>query len=160
MGAMTASARRTQVSIEIAERIGLDEDMIEHLVYASYNRVRKGELLGSTFASRVANWYLHLERMRALWSSVALMSGLYHDQQMEKHLPLPVDSRHFNHWLRLFRETALEVCPPAAVEHFIGRAGCIADSPELGIAGKHDILFMKGQRLRRPDAEADPNGDG
>ena len=81
------------------------------------------------------------------------MSGRYHGQPMEKHLPLPVDSHHFDHWLRLFRETALEVCPPAAASHFIERAERIAESLELGIAGKKGVLLMKGRRLRRPDAE-------
>jgi hemoglobin len=78
---------------------------------------------------------------------------------MEKHLPLPVDSRHFDHWLGLFRETALEVCPSAAAAHFIERAGHIAESLELGIAGKNGILLMKGQRLRRPDAEVYLKGE-
>jgi truncated hemoglobin YjbI len=37
--------------------------------------------------------------MCAFWSSVALMSGRYHGQPMEKHLPLPIDARHFDRWL-------------------------------------------------------------
>jgi truncated hemoglobin YjbI len=45
------------------------------------------------------------------------MSGRYHGQPMEKHLPLPVDSRHFDRWLALFDETAHDVCPPAAAAH-------------------------------------------
>ena len=72
---------------------------------------------------------------------------------MEKHLPLPIDGRHFDHWLRLFRETVLEICAPAAAAHFIERARRIADSLEFGIATKHGVLLMKGQRFRRPDAE-------
>ena len=34
------------------------------------------------------------------------MSGIYHGRPMEKHLPLPVDFRHFDRWLTLFEETA------------------------------------------------------
>ena len=150
---MNASRRRTQIAADIAERTGIDEAMIQRLVQAFYAKVRKDAFLGPIFDSRVGNWDLHLERMCAFWSSVALMSGRYHGQPMERHLPLPVDGRHFDHWLELFRETAREVCPSAAAAHFIERAGRIAESLELGIAGKNGILLMKGQRLRRPDAE-------
>ena len=88
--------------------------------------------------------------MCAFWSSVALTSGVYSGRPMEKHLPLPVDARR---WLALFNDTAHEVCPPAAAEHFIERAHRVAESLELGIAGQHRVLLMKGERLRRPDAD-------
>jgi hemoglobin len=53
---------------------------------------------------------------------------------MAVHLPLPIDTPHFNRWLGLFAATAHELCPPAAAAHFIERAHRIADSLELGIA--------------------------
>jgi len=127
--------------------------MIERLVHAFYAKVRGDVLLGPVFDERIADWALHLRRMCAFWSSVALMSGRYHGQPMEKHLPLPVDARHFDRWLALFEETATETCPPAAAAHFIERAQRIAESLEMGIAGRDGILLMKGQRLRRPDTE-------
>ena len=42
----------------------------------------------------------------AFWSSVALMSGRYHGQPMVAHLPLPIDTPHFDRWLEIFAETA------------------------------------------------------
>ena len=156
---MNASQRRAQITADIVERTGIDEAMIRRLVHAFYTKVRKDALIGPIFDTRVGSWDLHLERMCSFWSSVALMSGRYHGQPMEKHLPLPVDSRHFDHWLRLFCETALEVCPPAAAAHFIERAERIAESLELGIAEKNGVLLMKGERLRRPDAEVYLRGD-
>jgi len=72
---------------------------------------------------------------------------------MEKHLPLPVDGRHFDRWLGLFRQAAREVCPPVAAAHFIERAERIAQSLEMGIAVSQGVLLMTGERLRRPDAE-------
>jgi hemoglobin len=153
MSVMKASQRRAQVVADIAERTGIDEAMIQCLVHAFYAKVRKDGLLGPIFDSHVGSWDLHLERLCSFWSSVALMSGRYHGQPMEKHLPLPVDSRHFDRWLQLFRETALEVCPSRAAAHFVDRAARIAESLELGIAGKNGILLMKGERLRRPDAD-------
>jgi len=150
---MTTSQRRAQITADITERTGIDEAMIQQLVHAFYAKVRRDALLGPIFDNRVGSWDLHLNRMCEFWSSVALMSGRYHGQPMEKHFPLPVDSRHFDHWLVLFRETALEVCPPAAAAHFIERADRIAESLELGIAGKNGILLMKSERLKRPDSE-------
>ena len=105
------------------------------------------------FAARIADWEPHLQRMFAFWSSVALMSGVYHGRPMEKHLPLPVDARHFDRWLALFAETAHEVCPPEAAVHFVERAQRVAESLELGIAGSLGKLLMKGERLQRPDSD-------
>ena len=155
---MAPSERRTQITAEIVERTGIDEDMIKRLVHAFYDRVRKDKLLGPIFDTRIVNWGLHLERMCAFWSSVALMSGGYHGQPMAKHLPLPVDGRHFDRWLQLFRESVHEVCPSSAAAHFVERAERIAESLELGIAGQNGILLMKGQRLRRPDTAVFLNG--
>lgn len=150
---MTASKRRAAVTASIMEETGIDEEMIERLVHAFYGKVRNDPWLGPVFEEKVADWDLHLQRMCAFWSSVALMSGRYRGQPMEKHLRLPVDGRHFDRWLALFRETAEEVCPPTAAQHFIERAQQIAESLELGMAGYQGQVLMKGERLRRPDEE-------
>lgn len=150
---MTAEERRARITAEIVERTGIDEAMIARLVQAFYGKVRQDALLGPVFDERIADWEPHLRRMCAFWSSVVLLSGRYHGQPMEKHLPLPVDSRHFDRWLTLFEETAHDVCPPTAAAHFAGRARRIAESLELGIAGRNSILLMDGQRLRRPDSD-------
>src|SRR5215203_5275453 len=89
-------------------------------------------------------------------SSVALMTGRYHGQPMRKHLPLPVDGRHFDRWLALFEATARELCPPKAADHFIERARRIAESLELGIAGTHGVMLGKGERLHRAELNAEP----
>jgi hemoglobin len=150
---MTPAERRATIATEIAERTGIDEAMIECVVHTFYGKVRKDALLGPMFDARIADWEPHLQRMCAFWYSVALMSGVYRGRPMEKHLPLPVDGRHFDRWLALFEDTAHEICPPAAAEHFIERAHRVADSLELGIAGQHRVLLLKGNRLRRPDAD-------
>jgi hemoglobin len=150
---MTPAERRAAMAAEITERTGIDEAMIDRLVRAFYAKLQGDAMLGPVFAERIADWEPHLQRMCAFWSSVALMTGRYHGRPMEKHLPLPVDGRHFDRWLAVFGETAREVCPPAAAEHFIERARNIAQSLELGIAGKHGILLLGDERLRRPDGE-------
>jgi hemoglobin len=150
---LTGKDRRLQISADLRERTGIDAAMIDRLVRAFYGKARADALLGPVFAERVADWEPHFKRMSEFWSSVALMTGIYHGRPMEKHLPLPVDGRHFDRWLELFQESAREVCPPAAAEHFIERAERIAQSLELGIAVRHGVLLGKGERLKRPDSE-------
>jgi len=150
---MTSQDRRSAIIADIVGRTGIDDAMIDRLVRTFYGKIRKDPLLGPVFEARIFDWEPHLQRMCAFWSSVALLSGVYSGRPMEKHLPLPVDARHFDRWLALFEQTAREVCPPAAAEHFIERAQNVAQSLELGIAGKHRVLLMKGERLRRQDAD-------
>ncbi len=150
---MIPNERQAQITASIVERTGIDDGMIARLVRTFYGKVRSDPLLGPVFAQRITHWEPHLERMCEFWSSVALMTGIYHGRPMEKHLPLPVDSRHFDRWLQLFGQTAHEVCPPAAAEHFIERARRIAQSLEIGIAVQNGVLLMRGERLQRPDSQ-------
>jgi hemoglobin len=144
--------RQLRAAAEIARLTGIDAAMIDRLVRTFYGKVQQDEVLAPVFAGRISDWEPHLVRMCEFWSSVALMTGSYHGRPMEKHLPLPVDARHFDRWLRLFGEAAREVCPPAAAAHFIERAERIAQSLEMGIAVSRGVLLPPGGRFRRPDA--------
>jgi hemoglobin len=157
MSVDSAAERRAQITAQIKADTGIDELMINRLVRGFYARVRQDALIGPVFASRITDWEPHLQRMCDFWSSVALMTGRYHGQPMQRHLPLPVDSRHFDRWLALFEQTARELCPPNAAEHFIERARRIAESLELGIAGAHGVLLAKDQRLLRAELDPAPN---
>jgi hemoglobin len=139
--------RRERITAGIVARTGIDEAMIERLVHSFYAKIREDALLAPVFDARIRNWDLHLQRMCAFWSSVALMSGRYHGSPMTKHLPLPVDAAHFDRWLALFEETARKVCPPEAEAHFVERARRIAESLELGIAGHHGVLLGRVERF-------------
>ncbi|MDP3370176.1 MAG: group III truncated hemoglobin, partial [Brevundimonas sp.] len=87
-------SRRRAIVRRIEAETGIDEPMIARLVDAFYDRVRVDPLIGPVFNDRISDWGPHLARMRLFWSSVALMSGVYHGRPMPKHLPLPVDARH------------------------------------------------------------------
>ena len=63
---------------------------------------------------------------------------------------LPIDARHFDHWLEIFVATANDLCPPVASAHFIERARRIAESLELGVANANNVLLAKGERYTRP----------
>ena len=145
----SANTRRAEITAAIRAKTGIDDAMIRRLVHAFYARVRTDDLIGPIFNERIRDWTPHLAQMCAFWSSVALMTGAYHGQPMRKHLPLPVDAHHFDRWLALFAETAHEVCPPAAAEHFIERAQRIAESLEMGIASANGVMLRKGERYRR-----------
>jgi len=146
VSAQTAAARRAAITAQIQAETGIDEAMIERLVRGFYAKVRDDDVLGPIFAEKIEDWEPHLQKMFAFWSSVALMSGRYHGQPMAKHLPLPVDARHFDRWLALFAQAARELCPPAAAERFTVLSQRVAESLELGIANAHGILLNKGQR--------------
>ena len=142
-----SAERRAAMTRAITAETGIDEAMIGVLVRAFYARVRHDPLIGPIFMARVEDWGLHIEKLCAFWSSVALMTGRYHGQPMRVHLDLPVGAAHFDRWLALFEETATELCPPAAVAHFMERARRIADSLECGIATQQgQIVAPRHQR--------------
>jgi hemoglobin len=145
---MDIAQRRAEMAARITRETGIDEALIELLVRGFYGKVRADPLLGPIFAARIADWEPHLQRMCAFWSSVVLQTGRYHGQPMQAHAPLPIDALHFDRWLALFEETARELCPPAAADHFAERARRIAESLELGIAMSRGVLLTKGQRYR------------
>lgn len=143
----SAAERRIQITESVAAATGIDEAMIERLVRAFYARIREDAVLGPIFEARITDWEPHLKRMCAFWSSVVLLTGRYSGQPMRVHAPLPIDARHFDHWLRLFAETAASVCPPDAAEHFVFRARKIAESLELGVAVGQGVLLKRGERF-------------
>lgn len=154
-----AAARREAASQAIRDATGIDEALIDRLVEGFYARVQGDALIGPIFAERIAHWAPHLVQMKLFWSSVALSSGVYQGRPMPKHLPLPIDARHFDRWLELFRQTARDLCPPAASDHFIERAERIAQSLELGVANANAVLLAPGERFIR-GAEAWRPDDG
>ena len=145
----SAEERRASIVSLTQAQTGIDEMMIETLVRAFYDRVRRDSLLAPIFESLISDWEPHLDKMFAFWSSLTLQTGRYHGQPMAKHMPLPVDARHFDRWLALFEQTARDICPPAAAERFIERARRVAESLELGVATADGVLLQKGERYRR-----------
>lgn len=145
-----AAARREAAVQRQRDETGIDEAMIDALVEGFYARVRDDALIGPIFADRITDWAPHLKQMELFWSSVALSTGVYQGRPMPKHLPLPIDARHFDRWLELFVETARTLCPPIAADHFIERARRIAESLELGVANASGVLLAKGERFVRP----------
>lgn len=125
---------RPEVTASIMAQTGLDEATLHDLVHGFYGKVRRDPVLGPIFAARITDWEPHLDRMMAFWSSVALMTGRYHGRPVPAHTPLPIHGPHFDRWLRLFRQTAHEVCTPAGAVHVIERAERIARSLHIAVS--------------------------
>lgn len=81
------------------------EDVI-NMVDKFYNKVKSDELLGPVFSH--VDWPHHLPIMYNFWSSMLLGEQSYRGNPLQKHLPLPIQHKHFNQWLTLFRETVDE----------------------------------------------------
>ncbi|WP_297804529.1 group III truncated hemoglobin [uncultured Brevundimonas sp.] len=145
-----AAARRAEATAKLMDETGITEELIDQLVERFYARIQNDTLLGPIFASVIKDWGPHLAQMKLFWSSVALSTGVYQGRPMPKHLKLPIDARHFDHWLALFEETAHEICTPLQVEHFLIRARRIAQSLELGVANANGAMLDNGQRYLRP----------
>ena len=139
-------ARREAATDRMRAETGIEEVMIDALVEGFYARVREDALIGPILAARVQDWGPHLHQMKLFWSSVALSTGVYQGRPMPKHLPLPIDARHFDRWLELFRETARDLGPPVAAAHFVERAERIAQSLELGVASSNGVIVGPGER--------------
>ena len=150
---MNAQEHRARAVARRSTETGIDEPMLENLVRTFYAEIRRHQTLGPIFEARIADWEDHMRRLTAFWSSVALGTGTYSGSPMQKHLPLPVDSRHFDMWLDLFAETARTVCPPSQAAYLVERAHRIAESLEMAIAVEGKVLLGKGERLLRPDGD-------
>jgi hemoglobin len=148
-----AAERRARITRDLMDKTAIDDAMIERLVRTFYGRVQADPLIGPVFAARIADWEVHILKLCAFWSSVALMTGRYHGQPMQKHLELPVAAEHFDRWIALFETTANELCPPQAAAHFSERARRIADSFELGMAARQGrIASPRFSAVPRPSA--------
>ena len=124
---------RPEITAELMEQTGLDEEILTDLVHRFYGKVRMDAVLGPIFDMNIVDWKPHLDRMVAFWSSVALMTGRYHGAPVPAHAKLPIDWAHFERWLALFRETAHETCTPEGAKHVIERAERIAQSLHITI---------------------------
>ena len=137
---MTPSEERRAL-IAPGAAVGVTEEMIERLVHAFYAKVRRDPAIGPIFNRAVADWDHHLAKLVDFWSSVTLMTGRFKGAPMAVHTRLPdIRPTHFARWLHLFRETALETCPPEAAALFIAKSEMIGQSLQLGIAAHRGEL--------------------
>ena len=145
-------ALRARKQVE-AEAIGVDAPYISSLVERFYGKIRDDALLGPIFAERIADWELHLGRMKQFWRSVLHASGEFAGNPMVKHIAIPgLEERHFAHWLGLFYASLRELEPTEEATRLVAeRARMIADSLLTGIeTRRHGIVGARaGENLPR-----------
>ena len=136
-----------------AEAIGVDAAYISVLVDTFYGKIRQDDLLGPIFAARIADWDLHLGRMKQFWRSVLHASGEFAGNPMLKHIAIPgLEERHFAHWLELFYTALRELEPSDEATRLVAeRARMIADSLLTGIeTRRHGLAGARaGEALPR-----------
>jgi hemoglobin len=104
---------------------------IRLLVDSFYGKVRVDPLLGGIFNSVIRDrWPQHLEKMYTFWGTILLGEQSYQGAPFRPHKELPVEQRHFDRWLQLFRTTV--------EEHFHGPVAHLA----LTNADRMATMFM------------------
>lgn len=114
---------------------GIDDAFVSVLVERFYANVRADDRLGPIFAAKVANWPMHLGRMKNFWASIMIESGRFSGSPMQKHIAVGgLDAAHFAHWQSLWERTVTELAPNAVVrDRFLEAAARIGESLLTGI---------------------------
>ena len=102
----------------------INREDIRLLVDRFYDKVQADELLRPVFSH--VDWPHHLPIMYNFWSSMLLGDQSYQGNPFEKHLRLPIQPKHFDQWLKLFRETVTENFSGEKADEVIMRAESIA----------------------------------
>ena len=125
---------------------GLDEAMIRAVVDEFYARARRDDVIGPVFNRVIADaeWPAHLDKITDFWSSMLLGTGRYSGRPMPRHMAIPeLADAHFMRWLRLFRETVEEICPPDIAALFVER------SERIGNSFRMNISMRRGEDISR-----------
>lgn len=116
-----------------ADHDRLDPAGIARLVDCFYDKVRLHPVLGPVFHEVVRDWPEHLRRLTSFWCSVALRAGTYRGNPMAVHSALPIQARHFDAWLSLWRSTCRERFGSEDAAILIGYAENIGRGLRLGL---------------------------
>ena len=103
-----------------------DAESIARLVDAFYDKVRVDPVIGPIFNEAVHDWPEHKRLLTSFWCSVVLRAQTYRGNPMQAHRPWPIEARHFDHWIALWKQTASEHMPEAeaaAMGQFAERIG-------------------------------------
>lgn len=111
---------------------------IEFLVNTFYGKVRTDETIGFFF-NEVAktDWDHHLPKMYNFWETLLFGERIYKGNPLAAHLPVnwqvPMEKRHFDHWVMLWTETVQE--------HFEG------ENAEMAIYKARNIAHLMSYKM-------------
>ena len=104
-----------------------DLSSIKLLVNEFYKKVRADELLGPVFGEVIKdNWQPHLDKMYAFWNAALFSVPGFKGNPFARHIPLPIDTEHFDRWIELFNGTIAENFEGEKAEEAKNRAGMIS----------------------------------
>ena len=131
----------------------LTEADIMRLMDVFYARIRRDEVLGPIFATKIedtdADWTAHRAHIGDFWSSIFLRTKRFKGNPMLKHAAIPgLTPAHFTNWLSLFQVSAEKTLNTAQAAEIMIMARRIAQSLQMGLAinaeqnGKSDHPFQ------------------
>jgi hemoglobin len=155
VGAMNVSDHAVQAQahkMQEALACGIDNVFISRLVERFYATVREDAVLGPIFSKHVADWPLHLARMKDFWASIMLESGRYNGNPMQKHIAVGgLDAAHFTRWRGLWDQALADVAPNSVVsDRFRDAATRIGESLLTGIEINRGGLLAHSGRAADP----------
>lgn len=113
----------------------LDLGDVKILVDTFYSKIQKDALLGDIFNSKIEDrWPEHLEKMYRFWQTVLLSEHTYFGSPFPPHAHLPIEKKHFDRWLELFKTTINECFKGAKAQEALWRAGKMAEMFQYKIA--------------------------
>ncbi len=106
-----------------------NDNDIETLVHAFYDRVQEHERLGYIFNDVAeVDWDKHLPNMVNFWSNVLFRTQRYEGRPYRQHVSLPIEKMDFERWYKLFVDTVDQHFEGEKAEYAKEMAGKIASS--------------------------------
>lgn len=114
---------------------------IELLINQFYDKVKEDKILEYYFNQFAkVNWDIHLPRMISFWENVVFSSGNFEGNPMvihqQMHEKCPMKAIHFEHWLKLFKQTVDELFDGEKAEFIKLRAMNISGLMQIKIIGQ------------------------
>jgi hemoglobin len=120
-----------------AQAAGLTEPLIRAVIDTFYEKVRRDPTLGPVFNGIIKDeWPAHIERIASFWLTATRLGGNYDGRRfMPAHLAHgAIQAAQLPQWLRLFRESVDEMCPPDGAAVLVDIAERMADSIRMSLA--------------------------
>jgi hemoglobin len=116
--------------------VGMSMPVVRSVIVAFYAKVRRDPVLGPVFENIVGDhWDTHIEKVCSFWFYVTRLDRSYNARDfMPAHIKHPtIQAELLPIWLRLFRQTAKELCTTEIADALIDIAERMAVSIEMSL---------------------------
>ena len=116
----------------------LNEHTLLKFLTKFYMRIRVHPVLGDIFIRHIGTdddeWHQHIEHIATFWNAIFLKTKRFTGNPMQKHLAMDeLQSEHFDMWLEVFHQTAIETFDMPIAQQFITMSNRISQSLQMGI---------------------------